>query len=577
MKRVVFAALGLGLALSPGLGWTVPAAIPYVGEVETAGGAPFNGTVDVEASLFWTASGGSPAFGPELHADLAVVNGNLSFVLGQGVGEPLEAELLATNALWLELTINGTALSPRQQVLSVPYALRAGDAESVGGMGADALLPKADPDFDGTLSVGGVPIISPSGQWIGSPLGLAGPAGAPGATGPTGPTGPAGPIGPPGLAGAAGLPGAPGLMGPKGDPGAVGPQGPAGPPGPGFSATTAPLSLFVNVATGNDANDGLTPATPKRTIQAAVDAVPRVVRHEVLITIANGTYNHIGRTYPNIDNGGGGGAGVVIEGFFVDFGGAITLRGNTSNPALVKISGIGSTVPMTWGIFVRNAQYVNIEGVQVDNCTSTGIYYLHQSIGSVKNAILRDHGAYGLLSQFWTYVAADNLTIYKCGTTGFYVAYFSRGDCTSCTIGANNLGNYHGFRAIRWSTGLIRSSSLRYNQFDGVIASNNADVVINDADGPPSTLSNNGRYGVYVLNSSEANISQTVLSNNGADGIRAVNNSSVVAGSTLSGTGNAGYGYYAAWQSMIDYSGSATLTGADGTFFADANTMGMVK
>jgi len=59
----------------------------------------------------------------------------------------------------------------------------------------------------------------------------------------------------------------------------------------GTEVTTAgPLDLYVNAATGDDENDGLGPTRAKRTIQGAVDAIPPVLRGDVTVHIADGTY-----------------------------------------------------------------------------------------------------------------------------------------------------------------------------------------------------------------------------------------------------------------------------------------------
>ena len=50
------------------------------------------------------------------------------------------------------------------------------------------------------------------------------------------------------------------------------------------------LDLYVNGATGSDTNDGLSSALPKKTIMAAVEAIPSVLNGNVTLLIAPGTY-----------------------------------------------------------------------------------------------------------------------------------------------------------------------------------------------------------------------------------------------------------------------------------------------
>lgn len=53
--------------------------------------------------------------------------------------------------------------------------------------------------------------------------------------------------------------------------------------------TTADMTLYVDTATGNDLNTGLV-GFPTKTIQAAVNKVPKDVYHNVTINVAAGTY-----------------------------------------------------------------------------------------------------------------------------------------------------------------------------------------------------------------------------------------------------------------------------------------------
>jgi hypothetical protein len=70
-----------------------------------------------------------------------------------------------------------------------------------GNVGIGLQNPSQKLDVAGTIAVSGIPVISPTGQWLGSPTGLIGPTGSPGATGATG---------------VQGIPGATGATGPMG-------------------------------------------------------------------------------------------------------------------------------------------------------------------------------------------------------------------------------------------------------------------------------------------------------------------------------------------------------------------------
>ena len=97
-------------------------------------------------------------------------------------------------------------------------------------VGIGTAQPSSRLDVDGAISIGGVPIISEQGEWLGVSEGPRGPRGPTGPRGPRGPRGP-GPEGPQGPQGERGAVGPVGAQGEQGLTGATGPAGPAGPQG----------------------------------------------------------------------------------------------------------------------------------------------------------------------------------------------------------------------------------------------------------------------------------------------------------------------------------------------------------
>ena len=57
------------------------------------------------------------------------------------------------------------------------------------------------------------------------------------------------------------------------------------------TTTTAPLTYYVNSVSGSDNNDGLTANTAFKTIQHAIDSVPKILVHAATIQVAPGTYD----------------------------------------------------------------------------------------------------------------------------------------------------------------------------------------------------------------------------------------------------------------------------------------------
>jgi hypothetical protein len=95
----------------------VGTAFTYQGQLRQAG-EPFDGTADFEFTLWDAAVGGTQLAGPEFESGVEVVNGLFTVTtldFGEGV--------FAGAARWLEIAVNGTTLSPRQELTPAPCAL----------------------------------------------------------------------------------------------------------------------------------------------------------------------------------------------------------------------------------------------------------------------------------------------------------------------------------------------------------------------------------------------------------------------------------------------------------------------
>jgi len=204
------------------------AAFSYQGYLQTNGTAA-NGNFDFTFALFETDSNGTEVIAPITNLDVVVSNGDFNLSLDFG------SNIFNGKARWLQIgyRTNGSdasfaTVSPRQQILAVPYALYAmTSASSAGPAGPQGPVgPKGATGLQGPAGTKGATGLE----------GPAGPKGATGATGATGLQGPAGTKGATGLEGPAGPKGATGSQGPDGPKGATGPQGPVGPQGlPGGS------------------------------------------------------------------------------------------------------------------------------------------------------------------------------------------------------------------------------------------------------------------------------------------------------------------------------------------------------
>jgi hypothetical protein len=128
-KNLNQALLWLMLGLIPQLAWAeVPNIVNYQGYLENTDGEPLNATVNMTFALYATAQEDS-ALWTETHQQIEVTNGVFSLILGSTTSfdnESLEGER------YLGVTVDGDPeMTPRQQLTSAFFAMRAGVAESV--------------------------------------------------------------------------------------------------------------------------------------------------------------------------------------------------------------------------------------------------------------------------------------------------------------------------------------------------------------------------------------------------------------------------------------------------------------
>ncbi len=127
------------------------------------GGSPATGSYDLQFVLFDAASGGNALAGTNTLAPVGVTNGLFTVTLDFG------SAAWDGSARWLEIAVrtNGspdahTALAPRQPLTPTPYAIHAGNAALLSGLGTNAFAPatgsaeyvrKAGDTMTGTLNL----------------------------------------------------------------------------------------------------------------------------------------------------------------------------------------------------------------------------------------------------------------------------------------------------------------------------------------------------------------------------------------------------------------------------------------
>lgn len=88
-------------------------AFTYQGRLTNAGG-PATGSFHMDFKLYDAADGGAQV-GPTVTQSVSVVDGLFSAVLDFGA-------VLDGNQRWVEVTVEGATLSPRQELTATPYA-----------------------------------------------------------------------------------------------------------------------------------------------------------------------------------------------------------------------------------------------------------------------------------------------------------------------------------------------------------------------------------------------------------------------------------------------------------------------
>ena len=155
--RCFVATLLMALLAVSGRAEAVPLQLAHQGRLLDAEQAPMEGAHDLTFRLYDAPLDGSLLW--EETVTESFTAGFYSTVLGaDATNFPLDDGLFATPPLYLELIVDdGEPLLPRQEINSVPFALRAGTAENVEGGYVDVT----------EVSIGGDLVIDPNGAWVG--------------------------------------------------------------------------------------------------------------------------------------------------------------------------------------------------------------------------------------------------------------------------------------------------------------------------------------------------------------------------------------------------------------------------
>ena len=124
---------------------TVPRLIQFRGVLRDLAGQPLTGTVEVQFAIYQDQADAA-AIWEETQTLPLDARGHYTVLLGAMQPQGLPMELFTSGgARWLGVSAAGAEAQPRTLLVSVPYALKAGDAQTLGGKPASAYMLSANP------------------------------------------------------------------------------------------------------------------------------------------------------------------------------------------------------------------------------------------------------------------------------------------------------------------------------------------------------------------------------------------------------------------------------------------------
>jgi hypothetical protein len=128
-------------AQAPNSDSTVPTLINFSGTITDINGKPLSGVRGVTFLLYKDSDGSISPLWTETQNVQADSRGHYTVVLGSTTSQGLPKDLFASGeARWLGVQPEQQSEQPRVLLLSVPYALKAADAETIGGLPASAFV-----------------------------------------------------------------------------------------------------------------------------------------------------------------------------------------------------------------------------------------------------------------------------------------------------------------------------------------------------------------------------------------------------------------------------------------------------
>jgi trimeric autotransporter adhesin len=139
----------------------LPRLVRFSGTVKDLNGSPLTGVVGITFAFYSEQTGGAPLW-LETQNATADSAGHYTVLLGSTKPEGLPAELFTSEqARWVGVQVSGQPEQPRVLLVSAPYALKAGDAETIGGLPPSAFVLAAPPAINSSTPSGTTETVTP--------------------------------------------------------------------------------------------------------------------------------------------------------------------------------------------------------------------------------------------------------------------------------------------------------------------------------------------------------------------------------------------------------------------------------
>lgn len=261
------------------------------------------------------------------------------------------------------------------------------------------------------------------------------------------------------------------------------------------STGLADYTIYVNGATGDDDNNGLTTGTAKKTMQGGIDAVPPQLRCNVTVKVFPGDYKESVR----LSGINGGGYTLFLNRTVV--GNRLRILGDdtwtSTSPGSPNVRILGADIDATtasrvrdFTFFAQNNSATEIEGLHFDLAGNAGAEFRTGSY------IVKRCKATRAVFTGYSGGAGATLALFDCVANSNGHG-FSVGSSTAVMAGDVATSNtYNGLYVVRnASCAMYGGCKFNGNNWSGI---NAWDLSVLDIT-PGNEMKSNGQYGIYLV------------------------------------------------------------------------------